>query len=158
MVSNIFIDQVLSKISQDFVGTFSCDRIPIERLLKKKKFCIIVNLSENDFPGTHYIAIKKTVREVLYFDSGGMKAFISEICDFLKKIKRSQRVKLWQNTTKIQDDSSLFCSFYTMMFCLKGKAMMKIQFSKKNLLSNDETVIHALEKEITKKSKVKSPS
>ena len=63
-ISNIYIDDLMKKISCSFRGTFSIDKIPI---FKDDAFSIIVNLSKENEKGTHFIGISllKNVIEYL---------------------------------------------------------------------------------------------
>ena len=53
-VSNIYINDLMKKISCSFRGTFSRDNIPT---FEEENFSIIVNLSKEGETGTHFIAI-----------------------------------------------------------------------------------------------------
>ena len=113
MISNIFIDHILSKVCVDYVGCFPADHIPVRKLLRRKKFCVIVNLSESNLPGTHFICIKKTShREVAYFDSYAYPPFVSEIVLLLKKLRKKSGCRIWRCKTKIQADNSVYCGFF----------------------------------------------
>ena len=67
-ISNIYIDRLMEKISSSFRGTFSIDKIP---MFKQERFSIIVNLSQENEKGAHFIAISVSKNVVVYFDSYG---------------------------------------------------------------------------------------
>ena len=69
-ISNIYIDQLMKKISWSFRGTFSCNNIPI---FNDENFSLIVNLSREGEIGTHFIAIIISSNQILYFDSFGIQ-------------------------------------------------------------------------------------
>ena len=53
-ISNIFINDVMDKISRSFHGTYSIDNIPI---IKNNNFSVIINLSKQNKKGSHFVAI-----------------------------------------------------------------------------------------------------
>merc|ERR1712105_226523 len=65
-ISNIYIDDLMKKISCSFRGTFLIDKIPT---FKDEKFSIIVNLSKENEKGTHFIGISSSKDTIIYFDS-----------------------------------------------------------------------------------------
>ena len=67
-ISNIYIDNLMNKISKTFWGTFSIDNIP---LIKNDIFSVIVNLSKQNEKGTHFIAVSSRKNRIIYFDSLG---------------------------------------------------------------------------------------
>ena len=69
-ISNIYIDDLMKKISCSFKGTFSIDKIPT---YKDEKFSIIVNLSKENEEGTHFIGIMSSKDTIIYFDSYGIE-------------------------------------------------------------------------------------
>lgn len=139
MISSVFIERILSQTCAIFQGVYPADHIPSNTLKKLKEFCIIVNLSELSFPGTHFVAIYKTKHQITYFDSGGSPCFIPEICTFM----RSFNLPVKSIHTKIQSNTSMFCAFYTILFCLVHNKIKDYNFytRKSLLLRNDNRVI-----------------
>ena len=81
-ISNMYIDNLMEKISSSFRGTFSIDKIP---MFKEEKFSIIVNLSKENEKGTHFIGISVSENVVVYFDSYGLETIDLTIEKYLKK-------------------------------------------------------------------------
>ena len=81
-VSNIYINDLMKKISCSFRGTFSRDNIPT---FEEENFSIIVNLSKEGEKGTHFIAIFVLKNKIWYFDSFGNIKSDSIIRKYLKK-------------------------------------------------------------------------
>lgn len=122
-----------------FEGVYPADHIPPSLTHRKRDFCIIVNLSELNFPGTHFVAIMKKKNSVLYFDSAGMPCFIPEICKFIATFK----LPIKSLHKKLQSDQSVYCAFYTILFCLVHEGISKYVFHtvKKELHKNDQLVV-----------------
>ncbi len=83
-ISNIYIDQLMNKISWSFRGTFSANNIP---KFKDNFFSLIVNLSNEGETGTHFIAIFITENKILYFDSLGSFQINPNIKHYLETYK-----------------------------------------------------------------------
>ena len=81
-ISNIYIDDLMKKISCSFRGTFSIDKIPT---FKDETFSIIVNLSKENEKGTHFIGIMSSKDTIIYFDSYGIEHINLTIEKYLKK-------------------------------------------------------------------------
>lgn len=81
-ISNMYIDNLMEKISSSFRGTFSIDKIP---MFKEEKFSIIVNLSKENEKGTHFIGISVSKNVVVYFDSYRLETIDLTIEKYLKK-------------------------------------------------------------------------
>lgn len=56
-VSNNFLQGVLQKYCSDFRGVYSCDQIPVRRLVKLKRYSIVCNLSPANHPGSHFVTV-----------------------------------------------------------------------------------------------------
>ena len=110
-ISNIYIDQLMKKISWSFRGTFSCNNIPI---FNDENFSLIVNLSREGEIGTHFIAIIISSNQILYFDSFGIQNTNDDIKKYLKKYKR----KISYSKNQIQHLSSSHCAFFCISFVL----------------------------------------
>ena len=81
-ISNIYIDNLMNKISKTFWGTFSIDNIP---LIKNDIFSVIVNLSKQNEKGTHFIAVSSRKNRIIYFDSLGNQNIDITLEKYLKK-------------------------------------------------------------------------
>ena len=139
-LSNVFIESVLRKTCTDFFGVFSADSIP-DRLTKQKRASVVCNLSREKEDGTHFVTLLLTEKKILYLDSFGLACYVPEILKFLHQSKR----EIVFFTEKIQDDESVFCGFYAILFCLYFDAGIwkkpKLNFSKDDLFENDRKCI-----------------
>ena len=64
-ISNVYIDDLMNKISKTFCGTFSIDNIPV---IGNDVFSVIVNLSKQNEKGTQFIAASHLRNKIIYFD------------------------------------------------------------------------------------------
>lgn len=141
MTTNIYIDNILSNVSTDFKGVFSSNNIPLS-LVKESCFNIVVNLSQKNEIGSHFICIIRHPKKVMYIDPLGGKCFIPEICTFLLMLQ----VPISYQKHAVQDINSNFCRFYTIYFCLlhnckKDFNIKKYSLYKHNVIRNDKRVI-----------------
>ena len=91
-ISNIYIDDLMKKISCSFKGTFSIDKIPT---YKDEKFSIIVNLSKENEKGTHFIGIMSSKDTIIYFDSYGIEHINLTIEKYLKKYRKKYFIRMF---------------------------------------------------------------
>ena len=91
-ISNIYIDDLMKKISCSFKGTFSIDKIPT---YKDEKFSIIVNLSKENDEGTHFIGITSSKDTIIYFDSYGIEYINLTIEKYLKKYRKKYFIRMF---------------------------------------------------------------
>ena len=91
-ISNMYIDNLMEKISSSFRGTFSIDKIP---MFKEEKFSIIVNLSKENEKGTHFIGISVSENVVVYFDSYGLETIDLTIEKYLKKYGKNFFIQIF---------------------------------------------------------------
>ena len=91
-ISNMYIDNLMEKISSSFRGTFSIDKIP---MFKEEKFSIIVNLSKENEKGTHFIGISVSKNVVVYFDSYGLETIDLTIEKYLKKYGKKLFIQIF---------------------------------------------------------------
>ena len=133
-VSNDFLQLVLQKYCSDFHGVYSCDNIPVNILVKKKRYSIICNLSPANHPGSHFISI--TVGDkgiVTYCDPLIIPPEISpDIAKFLvtacrgasaawgkgKKIRKNRGEIHTVPARAVQHPRSTFCGFFAMAYLL----------------------------------------
>ena len=97
-ISNIFINDVMDKISRSFQGTYSIDNIPT---IKNNDFSIIINLSKQNEKGSHFVAIFNKQNKIIYFDSFGNQNIHRTLQKYIKNIKTSYVFK-YSITTHIQ--------------------------------------------------------
>ena len=83
-ISNIYINDVMEKISRTFHGTFSIDNIPD---IDNYAFSIIINLSKQKTKGSHFVAILNQKSNIIYFDSFGDQNINRTLQKYLKNIK-----------------------------------------------------------------------
>ena len=95
-ISNIYIDQLMNKISWSFRGTFSANNIP---KFNDKYFSSIVNLSNEGETGTHFIAIFITENKILYFDSLGSFQINPNIKTLFRNLQKTNFIRPKTNTT-----------------------------------------------------------
>ena len=84
-ISNMYIDNLMEKISSSFRGTFSIDKNP---MFKNENFSIIVNLSKENEKGTHFIGISLLKNVIVYFDSYGLETINLAIEKYFKKNRK----------------------------------------------------------------------
>ena len=143
-ITNGYIFDILRnkiKLSHLFVDIYSSNTIDFLKLQKLKNFIIICNLSPSYDPGSHFVTIIGTPKELLYLDSMALShSLSSEIYATLLKFKR----KIINLVTKrIQSVESFFCGYYCIYFCClfdydKMKIIKnQIPFEKNELQRND---------------------
>ena len=93
-LSNHFLENFLLPKCENFIGVYPVDRVPLN--LWGRCCSAIINLSEADHPGSHFIAIYIDRDNVLwYFDSFALlpPIYNSHLFDFLKKWIRCGKMK-----------------------------------------------------------------
>ena len=110
-LSNYYIDHVMFKCSNIYKGAFSSDNFPKHF---KAPYSMIINLSQLNEKGSHFIAIIEKNNYMIYFDSFGFNCFVPNICKYIN----SKHVKKFYNFKAIQHPSSSFCGLFAMAFCL----------------------------------------
>ncbi len=133
--------------TRDFLGVFPCDVIPNS---KKRRTCVIFNLSKHDEAGSHFVAIIKHERKIVYFDSFGKQ------CEnkYLNKYIHNYKLPIEYNKNQIQDDNSSLCGYYCFYFlyiCFLQRRSLtffinKFEKSKKYLMKNDRKLLHYITK------------
>ena len=140
MLTNLYISDVLSKVSPNFQGVYSSDTIPVKKLRRLKNFCIVVNLSKINQPGTHFVAVLKLgSKAVIYFDPYGLPCFVQDICKFMKSLK----VPIVDKKIKLQHDQSVYCGFFTILFCIVHQKIYQLHWESdpEKLMENDKKVV-----------------
>lgn len=150
-VSNHFLQDMLQMFCSDFEGVYSCDQIPVRRLVKLKRYSIVCNLSPAKHPGSHFVSV--TVGDngvVTLCDPLILPPQISpEICNFLvaaclgaervwgrgRKGVRKRMGEIRMVPAKaVQHARSKFCGFFAMAYVMhfdsnvRGKRVGGLKF------------------------------
>jgi len=140
-LTNKYLEDISKKyVGKSFIGVYPVDVIP---KCKKKSFAVIFNLSKHYEPGSHFIAIVKKQKHIIYFDSFGKKCSNKNLLTFMKKFN----TRIYYNKHKIQHDESYFCGYYCFYFicyclCLnKTLTQFTAQFNTDQLKQNDSLLI-----------------
>ena len=111
MVSNLYIDKNLKHL-KGFKGTFSCDNIPFWGSNDRKMF--IVNLSQENEKGSHFVFIEIEKDKALYLDPLGKNLSNS----FIKKslvINGCKKLHTNQNLYKVCfQQAVVFSAFFSL--------------------------------------------
>ena len=135
-LSNVYIEGLLRSKCCKFVGVYSCNNLP--DLNRSCMFSLVCNLSEDDEPGTHFITILHTERNIIYIDPFGHPCENEKIQTFIRSFDRAPIY----NETQIQDYESSFCGFYAILFCLyfEHPESVVLRFNRR-LANNDNLCI-----------------
>lgn len=87
------------------------DNMPLR---PRKNECGIINLDQSDGIGTHWVAYKKNVNSVVYFDSFGNLQPPKEFVDYM-----GSRNRIFFNHDKYQDFNSFNCGHLCLMFLVE---------------------------------------
>lgn len=110
-LSNQYVQNLLSFLSlPSFIGCFPIDLVP---KITKTPSSLVINLDESYKPGSHFVAVYITSKEIIYFDSFGLKPNVS-----IKKIFSNIKIPYKWNKDKIQSDLSQFCGYYCIGFLI----------------------------------------
>lgn len=118
--------------------------------IKKKNVSFIINLSNCNEKGSHFVALYISSKKIYYFDSYGLPPFSPEIIKFIKKNTALQR-KFEYNSQLIQSKNSILCGYFCIAFLMSfDKKMTKTSFNKifKNENNNDIAVVNFIIKSI----------
>ena len=134
-ITNLYIDELMNKISSSYRGTFPCDTIPH---FFDENVSLIINLSRHDEKGSHLISIYIFKRKIIYFDPFGIKSNNTYINKYLSKYNK----KIVYSKKSLQHILSSHCGFFVMSFILfyeKHKSLTKYLalFNTKHLKCND---------------------
>ena len=134
-ITNLYIDQLMNKISSSYRGTFPCDTIPH---FFDENVSLIINLSRHNEEGSHLISIYIFKRKIIYFDPFGIKSNNTYINKYLSKYNK----KIIYSKKPVQHILSSHCGFFVMSFILfieKHKSLAKYLslFITKHLIYND---------------------
>ena len=134
-ITNLYIDELMNKISSSYRGTFPCDTIPH---FFDENVSLIINLSRHDEEGSHLISVYILKRKIIYFDPFGIKSNNTYINKYLLKYNK----KIVYSKKTVQHILSSHCGFFVMSFILfveKHKSLAKYLslFNTKHLKCND---------------------
>lgn len=112
-MSNFDLEEIGKKCLVNFKGVYPSDSFP---KIKKNEiyFSVIFNLSPHNKPGTHFVAFVKKQNKFYYFDSFGEPCLV----DSLKKSISSFTNEIIYSSKKLQQERSIFCSFFCLAFIL----------------------------------------
>ena len=106
-LSSIFINNLL-KNEESYLSAFSKDEIP---LIENNK-SLIFNLQNSKEPGSHWIALSRTNKNIFIFDSFGIGYIPKNIYKIYKNFN------IIANIYRIQDINSNLCGLFCILFCL----------------------------------------
>ena len=145
-VSNLYLDNLMKKISKSFRGTFSCDNIPI---FKETSISVISNLSRERDVGSHFVAIFIGDDKIIYFDPFGLESYNISIKEYLKKYKK----EIIYSKQRLQAYNSSHCGYFCVIFilCVENNLCLRNfleLFIKNDLLINDYVCIELIKEHI----------
>jgi hypothetical protein len=129
----------MDTIDEKFVGVFSSDQLPQVKL--KTGESVIINLSDSEEVGTHFVAAFKKAQHIIYFDSLALNVVTDDIEDFLNLHR-----KIIYLRRRLQPLSSIYCGYYCIAFIIKMKSNTLMQFHRLfqktwNLSKNDKIIL-----------------
>ena len=146
-ISNLYIKTTLDELPLKYwTGVFSMDQLTLP--IPDYDFAVIVNFSNLNEKGTHFVALVQIKQHLVLFDS------LATPYEFLPE--RLQNIMTQYNGQyllpyPIQDETSEFCGFYAMYFILYLSLPRSVrnqfnpnQFSSTNLLRNDVKCIQLI--------------
>lgn len=142
-LTNLYVNNVCSiMLNHKFLSVYPYDKFPIN--IKEKVPCsFIINLSNSKEPGSHFVCIYITKKNIEYMDSYGIQPFLPRIKKFIRNHQAGRKFKY--NTHCIQNLKSVFCGFYCIAFLLSKDrkiTMKKFQALFNDLEKNDHKVIN----------------
>jgi hypothetical protein len=138
-ISNIFINNLLHEKSF-FKGVYSANE---EKPMLSDNECIILNLSDKNEKGTHFISVCKKRNKIILFDPIKIFEVIPQsIINYIKK----HNAKIVTNNQAIQDYSSDYCGYFCIAFVLLCNSLNILEFTDlfytdKNLLVLNDVIV-----------------
>lgn len=148
-MSNDAVEGLCRQLCSDsFMGVYSADKIPSNKLAKLDNFIIVVNLGTSDMPVGHFVTLSADPSDksvVSYMDSFALPCFQPHVRDFVRKCGREVRLA---NKRRIQAVSSVYCGLYASLFAVyqDRKPDFELEFSRKDYESNDDRCVKYLRK------------
>lgn len=137
------INYLLKKLCPcQFVGVFAADQVPTKPplLTSDLKKCYVLNTDKSTEPGSHWVCVVFQPHEKpVYFDSYGLKPFVSSIESFLG-------LDYDFNSTQLQHPLSTTCGEWCILFILcylsghSLKCILNLFENSPDLLLNDYAV------------------
>lgn len=141
-LTNQYVDNVCHiLLKHKFLCVSSYDKFP-SKLNGSEPTSFIINLSNSNEQGSHFVCIYLTKYSIEYMDSYGLAPFLPRIQSFIKK--HQMKRKYIYNNKCIQSMNSYFCGFYCIGFLLSKDLKMSMKEFQKmfvNLEQNDQTLI-----------------
>ena len=131
-LTNTYIHNFLSTQSSHYKGVFSSNNIDKD-LKYLKRFSIVCNLSKYGEIGSHFVSIISFPDYVFYIDSLGLPCIAPSICAFLSSLNKS----VFINTRQFQQETSIYCGFYCIMFVLYYDKKRNFQLNFNSALMRD---------------------
>lgn len=150
MVSNLFLNGFMLYLPE-YKGTYSADNIPMFAV--DTTFSIIVNLSNSDEIGSHFVAVEWdcSKNNVFYYNPFGGKCTNKYILSFMEKYSMQYKYSLLH----VQSYSSDMCGFFCAGYLISSH--LKIDFYEyhkiynfNDLLTNDRVVTDFIIKHLNK--------
>ena len=143
MVSNIDINNILKDV-KSFQGCYSSNKLP--QVKQKQKWSFITNLSKYGEAGTHWIAIGKFKKRIIYFDSFGLQP-----SGLILRYLKNNFPRFFYSSLTIQHPFSLSCGFFVICFCIINELNISFddfikKFSRTNLYNNDKVIVKWINK------------
>ena len=113
MISNDYIEQVLSRTSSTFRGCYASDFLPRHNY-RDLPASLVINTSRHSIPLGHFVSIYETDHCLYFMDSLGLEPWVETVTHF---IERSGKPVVY-NTTPIQSPQSPYCAFFSIAFVL----------------------------------------
>ena len=106
-MTNIQIQQILSRIPTRAVGVLAADQIP---LVWTRPTAFIFNTQRHNKPGLHWVAIFVNENgDAWYFDSFGVPPYIPDHINHIRRNVRKYRWNSWQLQSGTSDTCGYFC-------------------------------------------------
>ena len=107
-MTNKLVDALGRRLApKTYKGLLTADELR-DWTVPQPPFSIIVNTIR------HFVAIVVTTEYILYFDSYGLACFLPPVCRFLNKLKRSLKLPLLHNRSKLQSVTSQHCGLFAL--------------------------------------------
>jgi len=103
-----------------FSGVFSSDQLPHQDRAAPTQFCLIFNMSEARFAGTHFVAVVVSSQKVYYLDPTGLPPIQRNVVNALYWWSRENTKRVVASPAPLQHPSSHLCGVYALYFLLRA--------------------------------------